>query len=141
VSSTTLAELTQRVAGKGAVLAIDASPIVKHLDAASVRELEAPSDETIALDDVHCDAAIVGGLGNATPLALARALRARIAPGGALLFALAGGRGAFFGMLRRRKPLPLEALCEALLIAGYESIEARELDRKATVVWGRVPHD
>jgi hypothetical protein len=130
----------------GAVLAIDASPMVAELGA-SVRELPAPEGESFALPSGPHDAAIVGSLGGVSALALARALTLTVRPGGVVAFALPttrhglkGATGSLIGMLRRRKPVLFEELCEALLVAGYREIRARELEDSSgtSIVWGTV---
>lgn len=130
----------------GSILAIEAGPLVRGLDA-SVRELPAPDGEVLELPHGPHEAAIVGGLGAAKPLAMARALASCVRPSGIVLFALPttrdglkGATGSLLGMLRRKKPLPFEELCEALLIAGLTDIEARELEDSmgTSLVWGTV---
>ncbi|MCZ7687566.1 MAG: hypothetical protein M5U28_56040 [Sandaracinaceae bacterium] len=53
---------------------------------------------------------------------------------------LKGTAGSLIGMLRRQRPVLLEELCEALLIAGAAEITAHELgdSRGTSVVWGVV---
>ncbi len=130
----------------GAVLAVGAGAMVAALGA-SVRELPAPEGEAFeAPEDVH-DAAIVGSLGGATPLTIARALTRSVRSGGVIAFALPttrqglkGRAGSLIGMLRRKKPVAFEELCEALLVAGLAEIRARELSDSSgtSIVWGTV---
>src|SRR5690606_21429807 len=82
--------------------------------------------------------AIVGGLGDASPLEMARALSSQVRTGGSVIFALPTARsglrrasGMLLGVLRRKRPVLLEELCEALLIAGLHTIEAWEFDDAA----------
>jgi hypothetical protein len=130
----------------GAILAIEAGSLVAELGA-SVVEVPAPESEPFTLPAGQHDVAIVGGLGGATPLGLARALAPVVRSGGAVVFALPttrhglkGATGSLLGMLRRKKPVLFEELCEALLIAGLADIRARELaDSSGTsIVWGAV---
>lgn len=125
------AELARVVRGR--VIAVDAGPLLAHLEGASVREVEAGALSSLA--DEECDAVLVGGLGAAAPLELARALAPRLRAGGTLTFALPttrpglkGATGSLLGLLRRQKPVLLEDLCEALLLAGLHELDARELD-------------
>jgi len=123
---------------RGRVIAVDAGPLVAHLEGASVREVE--SDALPSLPDEQCDAVLVGGLGAAAPLELARALAPRLRGGGTLTFAvpttrpgLKGATGSLLGLLRRQRPVLLEDLCEALLLAGLHELDARELDGAAGI--------
>lgn len=52
-----------------------------------------------------------------------------------------GARGALIGVLRGRRPIPLEDLCGALLLGGCVDLRATEIDDAAglSVVWARVP--
>lgn len=118
---------------RGRVIAVGAGPLLAHLEAASVREVE--SEALSSLEDDPCDAVLVGSLGAAAPLELARALAPRLRAGGTLTFAvpttrpgLKGATGSLLGLLRRKKPVLLEDLCEALLVAGLHELDARELD-------------
>ena len=145
--ASTLAELVRRSAGEGEVLAIDASGLVRHVRAAAVHDVAAPDAESIVLPELRVDVALVGGLGGASALEVARAASACVRPGGRVVFALAttrpglkGTAGSLLGMLRRRKPALLEELCEALLIAGLDDITAHEVadSSGSSVVWGTV---
>lgn len=127
-----IAHVARSVAGE--VVAIDAGALVPHLSAAAVHEVE--SGELARVPE--CDAAVVGGLGGATPLEVARALSGRVRPGGSVIFAvpttragIKGAAGSIVGLLRRKKPVLLEDLCESLLVAGFSTIEAFELDDPA----------
>lgn len=142
----TLAELLCACAGEGEVLAIDASDLSAHLRG-PVHAVEAPEGEPIVLPELRVGAALIGGLGGASPIALARAASACVRPGGRVAFAmpttrpgLKGTAGSLIGMLRRQRPVLLEELCEALLIAGAAEITAHELgdSRGTSVVWGVV---
>ncbi len=143
-----LGALLARLAGGGAVLAIDAKRLSARLDAGSVRDLESVEPDALADAGVHDTVIVGGGLGELSPLDVARQLRSRLKPRGTLVFAvptvragLAGATGSLLGFLRRKRRLAFEELCEALLIAGYEEIEARELDGASgqSAVWGRAP--
>lgn len=142
-----LAEVVRACAGAGEVLAIDAAGVASQLGAAVVHELEAPEGEPALLPELHVGAAVIGGLGGASALSLARAARACVRPGGRVVFALPttrpglkGTAGSILGMLRRQKPVLLEELCEALLVAGLADITAHELSgsRGTSVVFGSV---
>lgn len=118
---------------RGRVIAVGAGSLLAHLEAASVREVE--SEALSSLEGEHCDAVLVGSLGAAGPLELARALAPRLRAGGTLTFAvpttrpgLKGATGSLLGLLRRRRPVLLEDLCEALLLAGLHDLAAHELD-------------
>lgn len=133
-----MAARVARSVGRGHVLAVDAGALLGQLEAAAVHELEPPGGEAIALPDAAFDAALVGGLGSATPLAIALALSTRVRAGGSITFALPttraglkGATGSLVGLLRRRRPVLLEDLCEALLLAGLHTVEACELDDPA----------
>ncbi len=130
----------------GAVLAVEAGPWVAAFGA-EVRELAAPEGEVPELPEGIHDVAIVGGLGAATPLSMARALLSVVRPGGVIAFALPttrqglkGATGSLIGMLRRKKPVLFEELCEALLIAGLVDVRGRELSDSSgtSIVWATV---
>ena len=52
-----------------------------------------------------------------------------------------GARGALIGVLRGRRPIPLEDLCGALLLGGCVDVRARDIEDAAglSMVWARVP--
>lgn len=144
VDKSELARRLERAVGRGHLLAIEAKALVPHVGAISVRTVG--PDE--GLPDEVFDAALVGGLGSTSPRELARQLASRVRSGGSITFALPttrtglkGATGSLLGMLRRRKPVPFEELCEALLFAGLHTIEAAELDDASgtSVVSARVP--
>lgn len=138
----TLAELVRSCAGDGELLAIGAKHLVGYVEAASVREVPAPEAEPVVLPPVRAEAALIGGLGGASALSLARAAAACVSPGGTVAFVLPttrsglkGTAGSLLGRLRGQKPVLLEELCEALLLAGLADITAHELsDSRGTSV-------
>lgn len=82
-----------------------------------------------------------------SPEALVQAVRPLLREGATLLFTtptvrdgIRGARGALLGLMRRRRPVLLEDLCEALLLAGIDDIRVRELPGAAgdSLVWGTV---
>ncbi len=141
-----LLERVRACVGEGSLLAIDAGALAPVVLSGSVREVPAPETEPVDLPDGAFDAVLIGGLGGASPLALARAAAPRVGRGGRVVFALAttrpglkGTAGSLLGMIRRRRPVMLEELCEALLVAGLREITADELDGSSghSVVCGR----
>ncbi|MFC1464380.1 MAG: hypothetical protein ACFLMY_05975 [Candidatus Brachytrichaceae bacterium NZ_4S206] len=140
-----VAELSATIAAGGSVLAIEAGALALALGAGSVHELAAPPQPGDAVP--MCDVALLGALGGAAPLDVARSVVPRVRPGGVVAFVLptprAGLKGAtssLLAMFRRQAPVLLEELCEALLIAGLDEVSARELDDASgtSLVWGRV---
>jgi hypothetical protein len=140
-----LVELTRRFAeaSGGRVLAVNAASWSSALAAAQVHLLEVGEPDA---EELTFDAALIAGLSGGVLLDVIRAAAARVRPGGVVVLALpterprASGPRQLFGLLGRREGLSFEALCEAVLVAGLDEIEARELhDRAGTsVVSGRV---
>jgi hypothetical protein len=129
----------------GRVLAIEAEAVARALGAAAVHSVSELPSSAEALDPF--DAALVAELGGVAPSSVARAVSSRVRPGGLVAFVvptprsgLKGAASSLLGLWRRRPPVLLEELCEALLIAGLEEVSARELDDAAgtSVVWARV---
>lgn len=63
-----LAARLGEVASRGHVIAIDARPHLGLLEEATVRELGPPESDAVTLPDEPWDAALIGGLGRASPL-------------------------------------------------------------------------
>jgi hypothetical protein len=147
-----LERLLARLLGGGSVLAVGGPPLAPS---STVRELARPQSgeeleqslETVG--DAAYDAALLASWGpDLTPEELARAVRDKVRPGGVIVITAPttrrgwrGARGALVGMIKRRKPVPLEELCEALLLARLRDVSARELDGSTAlgVVWATVP--
>lgn len=138
--------LLERVLGRGAVLAVGADADV----APAARRLEAPPDPDglagalAAVDDGAFDAALACGWGSELePVDVARALAPKLRAGGVLAFAAPvarpGVRQRVLGLFRRRRPVALETLCEALLVARLVDIRAAEPDGPLALAWARVP--
>lgn len=132
----------------GSLLAVEAGALgelparsVLHVVAAELSQAEVGGTPRL-----H-DAAVIGGFDGRALGELVRVVVRRVRPGGPVAAVLpttrVGVKGAtlsFLGLLRRRPPLPLEDLCEALLHAGLADLGARELADLAgtSIVWGRV---
>lgn len=144
-----LDEILGRVLGEGAVIALgddvhgtDRSP--------ATRVIEAPADEAAlasslaSVEDGAFDAALASDWSaELEPAAIARALSTKVRAGGVVAFAAplarSGMRDRLLGLFRRRAPVELEALCEALLLARLVDIRAAEPDGRSGVAWARVP--
>jgi hypothetical protein len=132
-----LARALAPLLGDGTVIAIEAGALKKHVPRPLI-EVAAP-DEGGAIACEHADVVLIGGLGNASALSIARAAAACAK---LVVFAVPTprtGLKGLFGKMRRQRPVLLEELCEALLLAGLHHIEARELEGASgiSVVWGR----
>ena len=133
-------------AGAEAVLSIHAEKWSAALPSGAVRavsadELSAPAAATYA-------GALVAEIDERGPRALVEGAAAPVRPGGVVAIAapppragLEGVRDRVLGVLRRRRPIPLEELCEAMLLAGLVDVRAKELESAAglSLVWARVP--
>src|SRR5690606_38925955 len=119
-------------AGADAVLSVHAERWSAALPSGSVRAVSA--DELSAPATPAYAGALVAELDARGPRALVEAAAARVRPGGVIAIAapteragLEGMRGRVLGVLRRRRPVPLEDLCEAMLLAGLVDVRAKEL--------------
>jgi len=122
---------------------------------ASAVHVESPTSvselRTLLRSPLHetYDAALINAWGREVDLTdLAVVVRRAVQPGGTVAFVAPvaqvgwrGARGAVLGLLRRQRPVPLEALCGALLHARFLDIRARPLEGASgySVVWGTVP--
>lgn len=150
-----LERLLERLLAGGSVLAVGSPPSSPLGPSRTVRELPRPEsagelEQSLeAVGDAAYDAALLASWGpELSAEGLARAVRDKVRPGGIIVITAPttrrgwrGARGALVGMIKRRKPVPLEELCEALLLAHLREVAARELEGSTAlgVVWASVP--
>lgn len=150
-----LGPLLERLLEGGSLLAIGAESLLPLGASRTVRELPRP-DSGVELEqslesvgDAAYDAALVASWGpDLSADGLCRAVREKVRPGGVVVITAPtqrsgwrGARGALIGLIKRRKPVPLEELCEALLLARLRDVAAEELEGPSAlgVVWASVP--
>ncbi|HJL20221.1 MAG TPA: hypothetical protein RMH99_31430 [Sandaracinaceae bacterium LLY-WYZ-13_1] len=147
-----LEALLSRVVSAGSVLAVGAEQLPTPGEPSRTRALDAPDDAAAldaalgSLSDDAFDAALAAGWGkDLTPRAVVAGLRRTLRPGAPLVLVAPAPRAgwtAVVRMLRRRRAVPREALCEALLLEGLVDVRARRPeDAAVTVAWARLPTD